>query len=159
MRTRYPDNLTESEHLFVKRWTIATAGLYGAILMAVATMVVIGAISDRNADRSVASATYYSSDGLAEPAEVAGSPTASQSTDGHGTPDATPTTAQTSPASAATSATPQANVAWPNTGAEMLVENGWDFTNPDGIPGFGAMPSPDATASAEGRHAVARAHQ
>jgi hypothetical protein len=159
MRTRYPDNLTESEHQFVKQWTIATAGLYGAILMAVATMAVIGAVSDRNADRSVAAATYYSSDGLAEPAEVAGLLSPSQDTDGHGAPGATPTTAQTTPDPGVARTTPQANVAWPDAGVDMLVENGWDFTNPDSIPGFGAMPSPDATASAEGRHAVARAHQ
>jgi hypothetical protein len=159
MRTRYPDNLTESERQFVKRWAIATAGLYGAIVLAVSTMVVIAAVTDRNSDRSVAAAPYYSSDGLAEPAEVAGMPDSSGYTDGRGAPGATATTEQTASVPSTASAPPQANMTWPESGTDMLVENGWDFTNPDSIPGFGAMPSPEAPASAEGRHAAARSHR
>jgi hypothetical protein len=43
---------------------------------------------------------------------------------------------------------PQASTAPQAQDSETLVDNGWDFTNPDSIPGFGSMPEPADTPDA-----------
>jgi hypothetical protein len=46
---------------------------------------------------------------------------------------------------------PQARAALAAQSADVLVENGWDFNNPDSIPGFGSMPQPASPAPDERR--------
>ena len=50
----------------------------------------------------------------------------------------------------------QASAAPAAQGSDALVENGWDFNDPDSIPGFASMPQPDAAPSTDGRR-LARA--
>jgi hypothetical protein len=45
---------------------------------------------------------------------------------------------------------------------EALVENGWDFTMPDSVPGFGSLPQATATAAVpttDGRKVTAQTQQ
>ena len=146
MKTPFESMMTEDKQKLVKRWTIGAAVFYGLIVVATVGLVAMGINSSGGRANSEESVTKSDLDGYAVP--VTRSSRLSQAvpsgnsevTTGYNT-RMTPMELVNPPRAAArpipevdemgkTPATPQ----------ETLVENGWDFNAPNGVPGFAVMP-------------------
>jgi len=162
MKSPYDSILIDAERKLVRHWTIFASVAYGAIAVGLLALVVTGNASQDDADNPLGSMSFYDVDGLGSPVFQPNRlsqllPNSTESTNGLNNAPAPAAPANT--ALSAVPSTPEvdelAEIAAAQTGGsggpspqEALVENGWDFTAPNGVPGFGSLPQAGATPSA-----------
>ena len=144
MKTSFESMMTEDKHKLVKRWTIGAAVFYGIIVATTMALVALGINSSgglANSDESVAKADL---DGyavsVARPIRSSqlGPAAAADVTTGYNR--AAPAES-VSPPRAAARPIPEVDEMGktPTTPQEAIVENGWDFNAPNGVPGFESL--------------------
>ena len=152
MQPQTSNGSIDRHHTFAKRWMITATAIYGIMLIGLLAVVTTGNGSD---DKPEGVTSSYNSSAHAmtgfQPGRVSELLNSAEATDGHNKavePAAPPNTAHLAPVpvpevdemaevfperafpSSQASAAPAAQ------GADVLVENGWDFNAPDSIPGF-----------------------
>jgi len=181
MKTQKPNILTDAQHTFAKRWIIAVSALYGLVLVGVLAAIVVtsSAFHDDSAGASQRMALNeldeFTVPGTSpgQSAQVRSSGT--EATDGVGNAQAPiqATRAAVVPipevdemgedihlsSGNGSGPSPQARAALAAQSADVLVENGWDFNDPDSIPGFGSMPQPGASPSPDELRRTARTNR
>ena len=135
MRTPYNSALTQADCKLAARWTITAAVMYGVILAGLLALLVTSSGTYADPDNPADHVSFCDIDGIAAPVSDTMRATELQSsgaaqTDGF----------ESRWMPAASNAPRAAMVAEPAKPEEALVENGWDFTVPDSIPGFGSLP-------------------
>ncbi len=157
MRTPYNSALTQADCKLAARWTITAAAAYGLILAGLLVLLLTSngyADPDNPADH----VSFCDIEGIAAPVSDTMQATELQS------PAAAETDGFESRWMPAASNAPRAAVVSVPTEAakaeEALVENGWDFTMPDSVPGFGSLPqaaaAPAAVPTTDGRKVTAQ---
>jgi hypothetical protein len=150
MKTPFESMMTESDRKLVTRWTIGAAAFYGIIVAATVALVSIG-INANGSANSEESMTKAEIEGYAVSVVQPGpsgqlGPSAEVTT---GYSNATPGES-VNPEYAAPRPIPEVDEMGetPVTPQEALVENGWDFNAPNGVPGFAPLHAGSAHSSA-----------
>jgi hypothetical protein len=158
---------------FAKRWMIAATAIYGLMLLGLLTVIATGGGS-HDIPAGVTSTSSAGATPVFQPGRISQALTPSaDATDGHNKaaePAVPVITARPAPVpipevdemadvfSERPGSSSQASAA-PAAPSDVLVENGWDFNNPDSIPGFGSMPQPGNVPSSGDRQLTARTHR
>jgi hypothetical protein len=171
--TQTPNRSINRHHTFAKRWMITATAIYGLMLLGLLTVIATGGGSD-DMPAGVTSTNSAGATPVFQPGRISQMPTPSaDATDGHNKaaePAVPAITARAAPVpipevdemadvfSERAGSSSQASAA-PAAPSDVLVENGWDFNNPDSIPGFGSMPQPGDAPSSGDRQLTARTHR
>ena len=161
MRTPYNSALTNADCKLAARWTITAAAVYGVILVGLLALLLTSNATYADPDNPADHVSFCDIDRIAAPVSDRMRATELQSsgaveTDGFESRwmPVAPSAAQ--PAVAA-------EPVKPIKPEEALVENGWDFTVPDSVPGFGSLPlaaaAPTAVPTTDGRKVTAQTQE
>jgi hypothetical protein len=143
MKTPFESMMTKDEQKLLKRWTIGATAFYGIIIAATMALVAIGINSSGGSAEE--SMTNSDLEGYAVPVTRSsrlgqtGPSSNSEVTTGYNS-QVTPTE-RVNPPLAAARPIPEVDEMGktPATPQEALVENGWDFNAPNGVPGFAPL--------------------
>jgi hypothetical protein len=157
MKNPYANTFSEAERKLVKRWTIAAAAAYGLIMAALLGLAVTHDWSNDDSEDSLAS---YSSSARVGIAAAPYNRLSQVQTNAVNATDGFNARTATAPAGAARVTVPEAGemTRTPAAPQDGLVENGWDFNVPNGVPGFAPMQA-DSMPSAALPQLSARAKQ
>jgi hypothetical protein len=168
MKNHLDHALIEAERKIVKHWTIFAGAAYALIAVGLLALALTSG-SYAESDNPTGAVSYHDMDGFAAPVlqpnrlNQPRSSVATESTTGFNA-RWDPAVMPTRPASPAPEAAarpvlvPEVNeYAGLAKAQEPMVENGYDFTDPNGVPGFGPMPQSTMT-SAAAPHLTAQSH-
>jgi hypothetical protein len=150
MKTPFESMMTKDEQKLLKRWTVGAAAFYGFIVAATVALVAIGINSSGGSANSEESVTNSDLEGYAVPLartsrlSQAGSSGGAEVTTGYNTRGAP--AESVNPPRAAARPIPEVDEMGktPASPQEALVENGWDFNAPNGVPGFAPLQADSA---------------
>ena len=155
MRTLYNSALTKADCKLAARWTITAAAVYGVILVGLLALLLTSTGTYADPDNPADHVSFCDIDGIAAPVSGTMQATELQSS---GAAETDGFESRWMPAAA--NAANSAGAAEPAKPEEALVENGWDFTVPDSVPGFGSLPqaaaAPAAVPTTDGRKVTAQ---
>ena len=155
MRTLYNSALTKADCKLAARWTITAAAVYGVILIGLLALLLTSTGTYADPDNPADHVSFCDIDGIAAPVSDTMQATELQSS---GAAETAGFESRWMPAAA--NAANSAGAAEPAKPEEALVENGWDFTVPDSVPGFGSLPlaaaAPAAVPTTDGRKVTAQ---
>ena len=162
MKIPFESMMTEGKRKLVIRWTIGAAAFYGIIVAAAVALIAIGINSSGGLANSEESVTNADLEGYAVPVARSsrtsqlGPSSAAEVTTGYNYRGAP--AASVNPEYAAPRPIPEVDEMGrtPASPQEALVENGWDFNAPNGVPGFAPLHA-GSTPSAAMPHLTARA--
>jgi hypothetical protein len=142
MRTPFESMMTEGERKLVRRWTIGAAAVYGIVVAATVALVAIGinASGSANSEESMTNADLQGyAVSVARPSRSSQLGPSAEVTTGYNN-RAAPAESM-NPAYAAPRPIPEVDEMGktPTSPHEALVENGWDFNAPNGVPGFAPL--------------------
>jgi hypothetical protein len=153
MKSSFESMMTDDKRKLVKRWTIGAFVFYGFIVAATVALITIGINSSGGLANSEESVTSSDLDGYAVP--VTRSSRLSQAVPSGGAEITTgynraAPAEHVKPPRAAARPIPEVDEmgTTPATPQEALVENGWDFNTPNGVPGFEPLQAGSAPAAA-----------
>ena len=153
MKPQCPNAFDPPDHKLIRRWTMIVAALYAVVLVAMLT--IIGPGDARHDTGALA--------GISDEIDTLAAFESARQTAARLAADTTSSTTGVGNSSIADAhgLFNKPSEGWPSgggapilLGAEALVENGWDFSAVDGVPGFGSLPPTGTTAADELRQSA-----